>query len=61
MKYDMFFVCLFNVLRPAQEFFHLYGYVTIAGEGLQNVGLLAICSALGTFEQGGIFNVPHIL
>jgi hypothetical protein len=38
--------------------FHLYGDVTIAGEGLQNLGL---CSALRTFEQGGIFIVPHLL
>jgi hypothetical protein len=29
-----------------------------ADEGLQNLGL---CSALGTFEQGGIFIVPHPL
>jgi hypothetical protein len=38
--------------------FHLYRDVTIAGEGLQNLGL---CSALGAIEQGGIFIVPHIL
>jgi hypothetical protein len=38
--------------------FHLYGEVTIAGEGLQNLGL---CSALRVFEQGGIFIVPHLL
>jgi hypothetical protein len=38
--------------------FHLYGDVTIAGEGLQNFGL---CSALGAFEQEGIFIVPHLL
>jgi hypothetical protein len=38
--------------------FHLYGDVTIAGEGLQNLGL---CSALRAFEQGGIFTVPHLL
>jgi hypothetical protein len=37
---------------------HLYGDVTISGEGLQNLGL---CSALGAFEQGGIFIVPHLL
>jgi hypothetical protein len=36
--------------------FHLYGDVTITGEGLQNLGL---CSALRAFEQGGIFIVPH--
>jgi hypothetical protein len=38
--------------------FHLYGDVTIAGEGLPNLGL---CSALRVFEQGGIFIVPHLL
>jgi hypothetical protein len=38
--------------------FHLYGDVTIAGEGLQNFGL---CSALRAFEQGGIFIVSHLL
>jgi hypothetical protein len=38
--------------------FHLYGDVTIVGEGLQNLGL---CSALRAFEQGGIFIVPHLL
>jgi hypothetical protein len=38
--------------------FHLYGDVTIAGEGQQNLGL---CSALRVFEQGGIFIVPHLL
>jgi hypothetical protein len=32
----------------------IYGDVTIAGEGLQNLGL---CSAL----KGGIFIVPHLL
>jgi hypothetical protein len=38
--------------------FHLHGDVTIAGEGLQNLGL---CSVLTAFEQGGIFIVPHML
>jgi hypothetical protein len=38
--------------------FHLYGDITIVGEGLQNLG---ICSALWAFEQGGIFIVPHLL
>jgi hypothetical protein len=37
--------------------FHLYGDVTIASEGLQNLGL---CSALRALEQGGIFIVPHL-
>jgi hypothetical protein len=35
---------------PSSRIFHLYGDVTIAGEGLQNLGL---CSALRAFEQGG--------
>jgi hypothetical protein len=43
---------------PLKIFFHLYGDVTIAGEGLQNLGL---GSALRAFEQGGIFIVPHLL
>jgi hypothetical protein len=38
--------------------FHLYGDGTIAGEGLQNLGL---CSGLRAFDQGGIFIVPHLL
>jgi hypothetical protein len=38
--------------------FHLYGDVTIADEGLQNLGL---CSALKAFEQGGIFVVRQLL
>jgi hypothetical protein len=38
--------------------FHLYGDVTIAGKGLQNLGLY---SALRAFEQGGIFIVPYLL
>ena len=38
--------------------FHLYGDVIIAGEGLPNLGLY---SWLGTFEQGGIFIVSHLL
>jgi hypothetical protein len=37
---------------------HVCGDVTIAGEGLQILGL---CSALMAFEQGGIFIVPHLL
>jgi hypothetical protein len=44
---------LFTVLRLAQEF-----YVTIAVEGLQNLGL---CLALRVFEHGGIFILPHLL
>jgi hypothetical protein len=38
--------------------FHLYEDITIAGEGLQNLGL---CSALRAFEQGWFFIVPHLL
>jgi hypothetical protein len=37
--------------------FHLYGEITITGEGVQNLGL---CSALRAFEQGGVFIVPHL-
>jgi hypothetical protein len=37
---------------------HLYGDDTMAGEGLQNLGL---CSVLRAFEQEGIFIVPHLL
>jgi hypothetical protein len=40
--------------------FHLYGDVTITGEGLQNLDL-HVCSVLRAFEQGGIFIVPHLL
>jgi hypothetical protein len=36
----------------------IYGNITIAGEGLQKLGL---CSVLTAFEQGGIFIVPHLL
>jgi hypothetical protein len=43
---------------PIKNIFHLYGDVTITGEGLLNLGL---CSALRAFELGGIFNVPHLL
>jgi hypothetical protein len=38
-------------------FFHLYGDVIIAGEGLQNLGL---CSAVRAFEQE-YRHVPHLL
>jgi hypothetical protein len=41
---------------PLKRFFHLYGDVTITGEGLQNLGLFL---ALWAFEQGGIFIVDH--
>jgi hypothetical protein len=48
---------LFAVLRPSQENL-IYGDVTIAGKGLQNLGL---CLALRAFEQRGVFIVPHLL
>jgi hypothetical protein len=46
------------LLYVRSRIFHLYGEVTIAGEGLQNLGL---CSALLAFERGGVFIVPHLL
>jgi hypothetical protein len=45
-------------LTSRSRIFHLYEDITIASEGLQNLGL---CSALGAFEQGGIFIVQHLL
>jgi hypothetical protein len=45
-------------LTSRSRIFHLYGDVTIAGEGLQS---LSLCSVLRAFEQGGIFIVPHLL
>jgi hypothetical protein len=45
-------------LTSHSKIFHWYGDVTIAGEGLQNLG---ICSALRAFEHEGIFIVPHLL
>jgi hypothetical protein len=50
IDYLQFYVLLKN--------FHLYGDVTIASEGLQNLGL---CSVLRAYEQGGIFIVQHLL
>jgi hypothetical protein len=38
--------------------FLLYGEITIAGEGLENLDLY---TALRAFEQGGIFIVQHLL
>ena len=49
---------LFTSFTSPSRIFHSYGDVTIAGEGLQNLGL---CLALRAFEQGGIFIVPHLL
>jgi hypothetical protein len=45
-------------LKNFSLYLSIYGDVTIAGEGLQNLGL---CAALRAFEQGGIFIVPHLL
>jgi hypothetical protein len=50
---------LFTVLPPDQDLFTLiYENATIAGEGLQTLGL---SSALRAFEQGGIFILAHLL
>jgi hypothetical protein len=43
---------------PHSRIFLIYGDVTIAADGLQNIGL---CSATRAFEQGGIFFLPHFL
>jgi hypothetical protein len=51
-------VKLLIVLCPAQNFVFLYGDVTFADEGLQNLGL---CSTLRGFEQEGIFVAPRLL
>jgi hypothetical protein len=45
-------------LMSRSRIFLLHGDVTIAGEGLHNLGL---CSALRVFERGGILIVPHLL
>jgi hypothetical protein len=62
-KQTFFFTCKFFRLitygfTSRSRIFHLYKDITIAGEGLHNLGL---CSALRAFEQGGIFIVPHLL
>jgi hypothetical protein len=51
-------VLIIYCFTSRSRIFHLFGDVTIIGEGLQNVGL---CSALRAFEQGGIFIMPHLL
>jgi hypothetical protein len=56
MEYGLWLVIYDFTSRS--RIFHLYGDVTIAGDGLQNLGL---CSALRAIEQGGIFIVPHLL
>jgi hypothetical protein len=48
---DWLIYCFTSRLRV----FHIYWDVTIAGEGLQYLGL---CLTLKAFEQGGIFIVP---
>jgi hypothetical protein len=53
--YEYWFIYCFT---SRSIIFHLYGDVTIASEGLHNLGL---CSAPRAFEQGGIFIVPHLL
>jgi hypothetical protein len=51
---------LYNVIElidkftPRSRTFHRYGDVTMAGEGLQNIGRY---SALMAFEQGGVLIV----
>jgi hypothetical protein len=47
-----------SLIIYGSRIFHLYGDVTITGEGLQNSGL---CVELRAFDQGGIFIVPHLL
>jgi hypothetical protein len=49
---------LINCFMSRSRIFHLYGDVTITGEGLQNLGL---CSVLRAFEQGVISIMPHLL
>jgi hypothetical protein len=49
---------IISCFTSRSRIFHLHGDVTIAGEGLGNLGL---CSTLRAFEQGGIFIVPHLL
>jgi hypothetical protein len=46
-------LCVYYFMSQSR-IFHWYGDVTIAGEGLQKLGL---CS----FEQEGIFIMPHLL
>jgi hypothetical protein len=45
----------------SSRIFHIYGDVTIAGEGWKGLQNLSLCPALWAFEQGGIFIVPHLL
>jgi hypothetical protein len=50
----LFIYCFTSRLRT----FLLYRDVTITGEGLENLGL---CPAIRTFEQRGIYILPHLL
>jgi hypothetical protein len=52
------YTMIIDSFTPRSRIFHLYGDVTIAGEGLQNLDL---CPALRAFEQGEIFIVSHLL
>jgi hypothetical protein len=49
---DLGYRLIIHGFTSRSRIFHLYGDVTITGEGLQNLGL---CSALRAFEQRGIF------
>jgi hypothetical protein len=49
---------IYSFTSRSRIFLHLYGDITIAGEGLQN---LSLCSALRAFQQRGIFIIPHLL
>jgi hypothetical protein len=48
--YIQTFWLIINCFMSHSRIFHLYGDITITGEGLQNLGL---CSVLRVFEQGG--------
>jgi hypothetical protein len=49
---------IYSFTSHFKRIFHLYGDVTITGDGLQNLGR---CLTLRAFEQGGIFIIPHLL
>jgi hypothetical protein len=51
-KVSIFFGLFIYCFKSRSRIFHLHRDVTIAGEGLQNLGL---CSSLRTFEQEGMF------
>jgi hypothetical protein len=54
-------ICVFiYCFTSRSRIFHSSGDVTVTGERLEN-GDLHVCSALRTFEQGGIFIVTHLL